>query len=1192
MHNQLKRILNQDDTVLFIGSGISLWSGLPTWYGLIEELSTFLEEIGIDKSLVDKELQKGELLQAASYGFDKLTPQLVGQFIRKTCRIGVSQPHQIHQLIVNLGPTCFVTTNYDNLLEQSFLKWKSQMHFRFITNRMLVETAEIVGARSNQFLYKLHGDAQDSSSIILTREQYRILNPDGELHHALDAIKTLQLSRPFVYIGFGLRDPDFLFVRDLIANTYKGGNRDHYCIVADITEAEVDYWRRNYGIHLLGYTTTINEDGSSNHGQLIDLLKSLGKPEELATSIANLKNDPGTLLKLTRHASRFLKNTNSISIIPLEVYPEKSKTNETKDYRYYGASIERILDHGPTRFILLGLPGSGKSFSIERSVFRLSEKLLDSCLSTPVDPSNLIVPIFIDLKNYQGNVIDLIEGSLPTGINFNDLCANFTVKIYFDAFNEIPVEYKEDNVWDTDINELLSSFPSISFIISSRTSDGLIDLDLPIYRIDSIEEKFVQENLSSKNILEPETVSREVLSILRRPIFYKLAIEGKFHITNHTKPSSIYSEYFKLLLSDIQGRFGQEINIFTPLEKLAAYAIDVGSETIDIDGVISSIKQICPEGLEYKDILNWLIAKEFFITSPNKKVSFFHQSITEFLAASDLAKEYQKDPAILERKMKNRNWDQALFLTLNLLPNPKSIEFLETVIKLDFELALVAVCYIDENQSSIVERLLEEIKTRSEEDFETMSSLEHKLDYSVPLTQEHIPTLIQIIESKNSLGGVAAAKVIELSAKHDKTFGINLIIENCTDYNFCSRIARQIRKKINQADLLELVNAAEIVQKQYDNKQIDNFEAFDSALGTLLHGQNAALVYDTFFDSNKTHEEQSVRIACLNDFLQDTRSQEGMNIAIKLLSQGVTDVVVPIYFILKFVDDDIELDLSVFSKEHIEELIEIVKNQHSKNADWALSSLKQLCEYSADNKTIVQKISQNEKGVVLAALNYCISEEDAFESLNNLIELDKEQLNLEPIDLIGHMELDWSNQGDLFIKLLRKRNIHLGWQLCESLDVISDNNKLPKLNFEDLSWWLEWIYEASSSKDDKSWIFVDRISILLSRVLKPLEVETLIREFNQPGSKYRKILQSNLLPRIDELKLEDFTPESISYLLDNIQLEASHYRGGLLQKISTDEFVISKLIPEYNKSNGQRKKYLNKIIEKIGKKHDKRYLIK
>ena len=165
---KLKQVLAQEDTVLFIGSGISLWSGLPSWSGVIEELAKFVESAGAKADLVRAEAERGDLLQAASYGFDKLTKQQIGDFIRATCRYGVAKPHEIHRKIVSLGTRCFVTTNYDNLLEEALRQWQPDRFFRPpITNRHLTETAEIVHARAIDFVFKPHGDAADSDSIIL-----------------------------------------------------------------------------------------------------------------------------------------------------------------------------------------------------------------------------------------------------------------------------------------------------------------------------------------------------------------------------------------------------------------------------------------------------------------------------------------------------------------------------------------------------------------------------------------------------------------------------------------------------------------------------------------------------------------------------------------------------------------------------------------------------------------------------------------------------------------------------------------------------------------------------------------------------------------------------------------------------------------------------------------------------------------
>jgi hypothetical protein len=103
--DRLREVLAQEDTVLFVGAGISSWSGLPSWTGFIEELARFVEASGASADLVRAEAQRGDLLQAASYGFDKLTKPQIGEFIRKTCKYGIAKPQEIHRKLVLLGPS-------------------------------------------------------------------------------------------------------------------------------------------------------------------------------------------------------------------------------------------------------------------------------------------------------------------------------------------------------------------------------------------------------------------------------------------------------------------------------------------------------------------------------------------------------------------------------------------------------------------------------------------------------------------------------------------------------------------------------------------------------------------------------------------------------------------------------------------------------------------------------------------------------------------------------------------------------------------------------------------------------------------------------------------------------------------------------------------------------------------------------
>ncbi len=303
---KIKRILAQEDTVLFIGSGISAWSGLPSWTGLIEELAQFIEASDGKADLVRAEAQKGNLLQAASCGFDQLTKQQIGEFIRDACRYGVARPHEIHRKIVSLGPSCFITTNYDNLIEKSLDKWQPDRFYRSpVTNRHLTETADIIRARAIDFIFKPHGDAGDIESIILTREQYGQLLPRGERHAALKSLEILLATRPVIYFGFGLCDPDFLYVQDILSNTYRGGIRDHYAIMADISDAERDYWRQKYGIHLVSYTSIELPDKTRDHTALLTLLDRFLENESGSKStVVDFDPDsPVVVLALARHAA-------------------------------------------------------------------------------------------------------------------------------------------------------------------------------------------------------------------------------------------------------------------------------------------------------------------------------------------------------------------------------------------------------------------------------------------------------------------------------------------------------------------------------------------------------------------------------------------------------------------------------------------------------------------------------------------------------------------------------------------------------------------------------------------------------------------------------------------------------------------------------------------------------------------------
>jgi hypothetical protein len=1198
MIEKLRQVLKQEDTVLFIGSGVSLWSGLPSWTGLIQELIDFIKKNGLDANLTEQELKRGDLLQAASYGFDKLTKPQFAQFIRKASRLGIAQPHEIHNKIVALGPNCYITTNYDKLLEMSFQRWKSDIYFRTVINTQLTETAEIVGARSNSFLFKLHGDAENSDSIILTREQYRVLNPGGELNHALETARTLMLSRPIVYIGFGLRDPDFLYLKDLLINTYKGGARDHYAIMADIGEQEKDFWRRKFGIHLIEYKTISKSDGKKDHTPILELLDRLKAPETKINSSTFVLN-PEFILSLNRHAAKYYGFETSTLHLPLVVHLIENDKKREYHFRFYESAIEKLLDNGPDKFILTGLPGGGKSYSFKASVARLSKNLSKACIEDSLKTNETIIPIYVDLKLYEGDLVELIEQNIPVGMNLSILCSNFKVKLYLDAFNEVPKEFIELKTWNSDFSTLLKNY-NLSLVISSRTIDGLEELEFPAFNIDSIDAEFVKTSLV-QNRLELKGIFRnEIISLLQKPFFYKLIFENQFEIESETSPQKIYFSLLSLINKRLNERFNANFNLIEPLSSVAITALDNGEEAFKIELLIklieSEVKKNTVISVSSLDVINWLVSQDFLIPLVNERICFFHQSVTEYLAATKLASLFVDNNNILKEKLSFRRWDQALFLCLSLLKKEDADKFLETIICIDFELALSAVKYLEENTKEIVERLLNEINIATAKDWEWQSQIGHRLRYSLPIAESHITILKQLVHKGNTLGGEATGCLIDLQGADFKEEAFNLLVDYCDDYNFCSTIGRSLTKYVTEDDIPKLITLCQKVQQKLDSRKIKKFEGFGSALGDIIEGLNSEIIFSSFYNRSLKLKDQKVQIEVLFEYLNGCRNNEGLKMCVELLSAGADSIAFEIHMILHFAKEEDNIDFSIIEPKHINSLISIVKKESAEHSDWALSSLHDIFSKREDLKPIAKGEISKANGVLKAALCYSISKSKelvlVFQALEELLMMDPSSLKKENFDLLSRMEsLDWIGHEELFVKLLKLRNVKLAYNLCDNLVLEHDDIGGFVIDIGPINWWLEWFAEFIKS-NSKEWMFTDRVpSVITSRISKEKRHE-FISEFNNPKSEYRKTLSQVILTRMPALKLEDFTNESLSYLFEELKTrKIDFFNSSILSDIATEQFVTERMLPLLQNMKGVGRKNLETLIETIGKKHKRRYLV-
>jgi hypothetical protein len=1198
----LKQLLSQEDTVLFIGAGISRWSGLPSWQGLIEELAKFVSDNGGNPDLIRNESARGDLLQAASYGFDQLTKPQIGDFIRRTCRYGAAVPHAIHQQIVALGPRCFITTNYDDLLEQALRRWQPDRFYRpAVTNRHLTELAEIVHARAIDFVFKPHGDAGDTESIVLTREQYRLLLPQGERHAAAESLKTLLVSRPVVYLGFGLRDPDFSYIRDLLANTYKGATRDHYAIMSDISGAERDYWRRQYGIHLLSYETTEGPNSTRDHSALLRLLDSLTSREPPTTASEFDPSASEVVLSLARHAAQLARVPQADPEFQIRVHTtgssERKKNHSLRLGQYYNWPIDRFLDEGPHRAVLVGSPGAGKTYSLRRASARLAEDLHQACVQESFDPNNVVVPLLADLKFYEGNLYELVNQTLPKSLALDALINNYEVKIFLDSFNEMPREYWENGAYELDFSSFLNAIGDASLVIGSRTSDGLLKLELPEYKLDQIDEKSVAIELDRRGIEIQGRFTSELWDLLQRPFYFQQIIKGFVQISGDMTPRDFYASLMKIVRTSFKEKFLTEIDIEKVLSLAAYVALNRGEEAFPLTDLQRALEEILKEqeieNIDLREIINWLVSSSILIAHKGGRVTFVHQSITEYLAASELARRYEASAVVLNEKLHLNRWDQALFITLSILPSEKAIKFFEETIKADFVLALRASKYLESGRDVVIGTLLGQIPERLSRNHIAPED-EREIGWvmnTLPVSLVHESPLRAIMNLRDSLGGSAAAQLIQLKGPAIKQEMLDLLVEARGDYNFCANgIAPSLEPMIDIADLYQLANLADSISEEVTTESKDEVaHGFTAASATLFDKFSISVVREILLPKNNLQPIPEIRARIMKDILWRRHTTAALDLAGEMLLRGFDDAATSIFFIVNFAQSSTELSLESVRIEHVERLIELL----DVSGPWALRALRSICDHRPDLKDIVRRRLSSSSLTKRTALLYCtahVMSDAIFANINKLLALDSIQLEEQPLHLFEQMRLDWKGRESLLIEILRLRNVSLGSAILSPIYSQTFGDGFNELDLSEIDWLLEWLHTLNTKDDEQDWFRYMLGRVIASNVNEPGR-GAFLNEFNNPASKFRHVLLESILPHLSDITTDSLTDDSISFLLSDLQRKSSdRLTDHILGEIATEPFVVDRLLPLLRESNSPFREKLYLVLKQSGARHGRRYV--
>ncbi len=859
--------------------------------------------------------------------------------------------------------------------------------------------------------------------------------------------------------------------------------------------------------------------------------------------------------------------------------------------RFEHSPVEEFLDDGPERAVLTGSPGAGKTYALRRSAARLADKLHESCLSELFDLKSLVVPILADLKLYSGDLAELVSQALPKSLPLDEVMQSFKVKIFLDSFNEMPRKYRENGSYEADLATFITKIGNSSLIISSRTNDGLDKLGFPVYKLDQIDETDVAAELQRLGIEIQGPFFHEVLSLLQRPFYFQQVASSTIKLPKEAHhPRDFYRVFFKNLREKFEERFSIQLDIEIVLSRAAYYSLNQGEEAFPLSELLrilrTSEETLGLADIDASDIANWLISASVLIPYTRGRVAFVHQSVTEYLAASELARKYRSSPHILNEKLSITRWDQALFMTLSLLPEALAETFLNDIIKADFELALRAAKYLEVGREEVVSKLLSEIPER----IQALEPFNHHIERAVrsdlPLTDADEASLRTLIELGSMIGAASVHRLVRLKGEEVKDELLQLLVDRCGDYNLCCNgIARALKPFATNEDAKKVATWADSIQTAPDDDELDGFI---SGAAEFLSGLDLSVIQQEFLPADRSKEISIVRGQVLCSILEEHHSTAALDLAGDLLCRGITEAATAIYFISNFAEPDDELSWDSYGPDHVRHLLSILGTEHSSEA---LDALKRLCAGRSDLSEAVRQEALKKSGIEKAVLMHCVSPDDfspIFQALGELVEMGDEQRHEQPLQILDGLEYDWTGREELFVKLLRLQNARLATLLFGGSSPPTVPG-LGNLNIGPIHWWLEWMMEVCAGDAD-AW-FLDQLGGLFGNHLNRDVQREFVLEFNKPSSKFRRLLFQLVLPHLPDITTDMLSEDAISFLLADLSDEGSALpsRGHLLGSTATEEFITECLLPLLSDIKQPLSKKLHIVLREAGSRHGKRY---